>query len=168
MSHHMYVRGGTGLEEADFKSGKVCFTTDIPRLEYAWDSGIAIGRYLQYLKKGKLIGVRCQKCKRTVIPPRVFCEICFKPMDNWVVLQDTGTVNTYSICHVTWDMQKVSKPLIPAVIEIDGTSKMKGILHLLGDVDPKDVKIGLRVKAVWKPTKEREGAITDIMYFRPL
>src|SRR3972149_4276174 len=124
------VRDVTGLEAEDFKSKRICYVDYIPRLEYAWDSGIAIGRYLQFLKKGKLIGTYCQKCKRTVIPPRIFCELCFRPMDKWVELQDTGTVNTFSICHVTWDMQKVAKPIIPAVIEIEGASKGIGILHL--------------------------------------
>ncbi|MCI0530723.1 MAG: DNA-binding protein, partial [candidate division Zixibacteria bacterium] len=59
-------------------------------------------------------------------------------------------------------------PQMPAVIEIDGTSKTKGILHMLGEVNPKDVKIGMKVKAVWKFPREREGAITDIKYFKPL
>jgi len=26
----------------------------------------------------------------------------------------------------------------------------------------------MRVQAVWKPAEERVGAITDILYFRPL
>jgi uncharacterized OB-fold protein len=30
------------------------------------------------------------------------------------------------------------------------------------------VKIGMRVQAVWKPENEREGAITDILYFKPI
>jgi uncharacterized OB-fold protein len=30
-----------------------------------------------------------------------------------------------------------------------------------------DIHIGMRVKAVWKPPEEREGAITDVRYFRP-
>ena len=42
-----------------------------------------------------------------------------------------------------------------------------GIMHVLGEVDPQEVKIGMRVKAVWKPPKERSGAITDIKYFKP-
>jgi uncharacterized OB-fold protein len=31
-----------------------------------------------------------------------------------------------------------------------------------------EIKIGMKVKAVWKDPKEREGAITDIRYFKPL
>jgi len=43
-----------------------------------------------------------------------------------------------------------------------------GIMHLLGEVAPDDVKIGMRVKAVWKPPEEREGSILDIKYFKPV
>ena len=32
---------------------------------------------------------------------------------------------------------------------------------------PDEIKIDMRVKAVWKPKEEREGAITDIRYFKP-
>ncbi len=33
---------------------------------------------------------------------------------------------------------------------------------------PKKVEIGMRVKAVWKPEGERDGSVTDLMYFRPV
>lgn len=46
-------------------------------------------------------------------------------------------------------------------------SSVIGILHLLEEVDPEDVRIGMPVRAVWKTPAEREGAITDIRYFRP-
>jgi len=44
---------------------------------------------------------------------------------------------------------------------------MMGMLHLLGEVSPEEVAVGMKVKAVWKPQGERQGAITDIRYFRP-
>lgn len=159
---------GVYLRESDFKEGKVLFTEWNPNAQYAWDAGVAIGRYLAELKEGRLIGVRCNKCRRTVIPPRNFCEWCFRPMDDWVYLPDTGTVNTFSLCYVTWDMQYLTDPEISAVIDVDGTQPLVGIMHLLGEVDPKEVKIGMRVQAVWKPPEEREGSILDIKYFKPM
>jgi uncharacterized OB-fold protein len=158
---------GTPLHGEDFKEGRVLTTRWKPNAQYAWDAGVAIGRYLAELKEGWLIGRRCHNCHRIMIPPRMFCEWCFRPTDDWVYLEDTGTVNTFSICYVTWDMQRLKEPEIPAVIEIDGASKGMGIMHKLGEVDPKAVKIGMRVKAVWKPTSERVSAITDIKYFKP-
>jgi hypothetical protein len=38
---------------------------------------------------------------------------------------------------------------------------------MLGDVDPQQVHIGMKVQAVWKPPAEREGSILDIKHFRP-
>jgi uncharacterized OB-fold protein len=156
------------LKESDFQEGRVLYNEWNPNAQYAWDAGVAIGRYLAGLKEGRLTGVRCNQCRRTVLPPRNFCEWCFRPMDYWVDLPDTGTVNTFSLCYVTWDMRYLTDPEIPAVIDIDGTRPPVGIMHMLGEVDPKEVKIGMRVQAVWKPPEEREGSILDIVYFRPL
>jgi uncharacterized OB-fold protein len=65
-------------------------------------------------------------------------------------------------------MQYLTDPEIPAVIDIDGTRPPVGIMHMLSEVQPEEVKIGMRVEAVWKPADEREGSILDIRYFRPL
>jgi uncharacterized OB-fold protein len=158
---------GVYLKESDFGEGKVIYTEWNPNAHYAWDTGVAIGRYLQELKKGRLFGVRCNQCRRTVIPPRSFCEWCFRPMDDWVHLPDTGTVNTFSLCYVTWDMQYPEEPEIPAVIDIDGTKPSVGIMHMIGEVDPKAVHIGMKVQAVWKAAEDREGSILDIQHFKP-
>jgi len=164
---------GTPLSNEDFAQKRILTTHWVPRAEYAWDTGVAIGRYLAELKNGRLIGVYCAHCHRTVIPPRTFCEWCFRPMDRFVVLPDEGVVNTFSVVTVRWDMTRPEKPLIPCVITINGTNGA-GILHLLGevDVDPHDptkvLHIGMKVKAVWKPARQREGAITDILYFKPV
>lgn len=98
----------------------------------------------------------------------MFCEQCFRPTDEWVELADTGTVSTFSICFVTWDMRRLEIPEIPAVVEIDGASPGMGILHKLGDVAPQDVTVGMKVRAVWRSAEEREGSILDIRHFAPV
>ncbi len=158
---------GVYLRESAFKENQVIYNTWAPNAQYAWDAGVAIGRYLKELKAGRLIGVHCKYCNHTVIPPRTVCEWCFRPMDDWIYLPDTGTVNTFSLCYVTWDMHYLDEPQIPAVIDIDGTRPSVGIMHMLGGVDPDDVEIGMKVKAVWKPAEEREGSILDIQHFEP-
>lgn len=154
------------LNEKDFRE-KVIAVDHAVRANYAWDAGIAIGRYLDELRQGKIVGRLCYECRRKLVPPRMFCEQCFRPTDEWVDVADTGIVNTFSICYVTWDMQRLEVPEIPAVIELDGASKGIGIMHKLGNVDPEAVRVGMRVRAVWKPATEREGSILDIRYFEP-
>lgn len=171
MQDKKIVSGGTALSEQDIQSGKIFMTEDSLDCAYAWDTGVAINRYLTELKKGRIIATECKKCNRIMLPPRLFCELCFVTSNNWVYVQDAGTVNTFSICHVHWDASRIKegeKPYLPAVIEIDGASKGMGIMHLLGEVEPDQIKIGMKVKAVWKPEQERTGSITDIEYFKPL
>jgi uncharacterized OB-fold protein len=95
----------------------------------------------------------------------MFCERCFRPTDAWVQVETTGVVQTFSICHVRWDMEPLDPPEIPAVISIDGSDG--GFLHKLGEVAVDEVAIGMAVEAVWKPEAERTGSILDIAYFRP-
>lgn len=163
----------TPLKRKDITGGAVISVDWAPKLEYRWDDGVAISRYLAELKNGRIVGKRCRKCDRTLLPPRTFCELCWRPTDEWTFVEDSGTVMTFCISNVDWkasrlDIEGGQRPFTPAVIEIDGAGRHMGILHLLEEVDPKDIHVGMRVRAVWKPPEEREGAITDIRYFKPI
>jgi uncharacterized OB-fold protein len=165
---------GTPLSEADFKNRNILFNYDELKGDFAWDTGIGIGKFLAALKSGTILGSLCAICNKIVVPPRTVCEWCFKPMEEYIPVKDTGTVNTFSLCYVTWDVKRLKEPELPAVIQLDGASTLEsgpimgGILHMLGEVDPHEIHIGMRVQAVWKPPSEREGAITDILYFKPI
>ncbi len=129
---------------------------------------MAISRFLEELEKGKIIGRKCSKCQRTLVPPRMYCEQCYRPTDEWEYVRDTGSINTFSISHVGTDARRLKSPILVAVVELDGASPGMGILHTLGKVEPSRISIGMKVKAVWKPPGERQGAITDIRYFEPV
>ena len=159
---------GLSLSEEDFTNSNVLFNFDKLNGVYEWDTGVGIGTYLASLKNAVILGSHCPSCRRIVVPPRTICEWCYRPMDEYVPLKDTGTVNTFSLCYVTWDVKRIKVPQIPAVIEIDGASPLHGIMHMLGEVNPEDVKVGMRVQAVWKPPRERVGSINDIRYFKPI
>ncbi len=156
---------GVPLKEEDMDR-KVLTVTYRPKAKYAWATGVAVGEFLKGLKAGVIIGSKCDRCERIVVPPRVFCEWCFGRTENWVNLPDTGIVNTYSVSYITADTTRVKTPLIPAVIEMNGTSAA-GFLHFVGEVKPDDVKIGMHVKAVWAEPSKRRASITDIKYFAP-
>ncbi len=159
---------GTEISTADLEAHKYLLTRYETELRYAWTSGVAISRFLDGLKRAEIWGRRCNRCGRTLVPPRMYCEECFRATDEWVKLKDSGRVNTFSVSYVNVDASRRKSPILVAVVEVEGASKEMGILHLLREVRPKDVHIGMRVKAVWKPKLERSGAITDIKYFKPL
>ncbi len=156
--------GGHPLSDAEFRSatGAVEHALDA---RYAWDAGVAVGRYLDGLREGRILGRECRGCERVLVPPRMFCERCFRGTDAWVEVESTGVVQTFSICNVRWDMEPLPEPELPAVITIDGSDG--GFLHKLGEVSTDDLQIGMAVEAVWRPEAERTGSILDIAYFRP-
>jgi uncharacterized OB-fold protein len=158
---------GTPLDKRGLKGRKIFLTSYAPRLRYRWDTGEAIGRYLKELRQGRLIARRCDGCQRIMIPPRMFCERCFRPTDDWVYLNDRGRILTFSLCYVTWDVRRLKQPQIPAVIEIDGASAGMAILHLVKKSPPKQVRVGMPVRAVWRTPSQRRGSITDIAYWEP-
>jgi len=43
-----------------------------------------------------------------------------------------------------------------------------GMMHFFGEMTKAEIRIGMRVRAVWRPAEERKGSVLDILYFRPL
>ncbi len=159
---------GKEIEPQELKQGKYLEIVQKFEPRYSWSAGVAISRFLNELKQGRIIARKCSKCSRILVPPRMYCEQCFRPTDEWVHVKDTGTINTYSISHVAADASRLKEPLLVVVVDLDGASPGIGILHKLGEVEPSQVRVGMKVQAVWKPASQREGAITDILYFKPL
>ena len=173
VTKEMLEKTVTPLRLKEVREGQVITQEWKARLQYSWDDGPAIGRYLAELKQGRIVARTCRGCQRVMIPPRLFCELCWRPTDDWTFVKDTGVVNTFVVSHVDWkagrlDIKGGVRPYTPAVIEIDGASKGMGILHHLDEVDPWKIEIGMKVQAVWKPAEERTGSITDIRYFKPI
>ncbi len=159
---------GTRVSTKDIVENKITYTWWEPEIQYSWSLGQAMSKFLVGLKKGKILGRTCMKCDRVLVPPRMFCEYCYGPTDAWIELKDTGTIETYSISYLDSDARRIKKPILIGVISIDGASPQHGFMHYFGEMTKDEIHIGMKVKAVWKAPKDREGAITDIKYFKPL
>lgn len=132
--------------------------------QYVYTSGIAGDTFFAGFKKGKILATKCGNCGKVYLPPRMYCEDCFCEMTEWLEVANKGIVDTYTIVHVDRDENPLDTPEIYAFIRIEGTDG--GFVHTL-HVPAESVEIGMPVKAVFKKEKEREGRITDILYFEP-
>lgn len=172
---------GVGLSSEEFT--KVAHTEWAPKATYSFAAGEAVTRFLEDIEQGKLTGRRCHQCNKITFPPRMFCEECYRPTDEWVEIRDTGTIETFSVSFVDLDARRIKDPIFVGVIIFDGpdyqapeTGRQRmGMMHYFGEIgkNPKtntgyDIQIGQRVKAVWKEPKDREGSVLDIRYFRPM
>src|SRR5205809_382903 len=117
---------------------------------------------------GRFIARTCHKCERILFPPRMFCEECFRPTDEWTFIQDTGTIETFSVSYLDTDAKRIVEPILVGVVSLDGASSKMGMMHYFGEMTKDEIRIGMRVKAEWKPPADRRGSVLDVRYFRPL
>ncbi|MEB3788246.1 MAG: Zn-ribbon domain-containing OB-fold protein [Desulfurococcales archaeon] len=149
-----------------------------PQAKYRFTAGAAQSRFLKGLKEGKILGVKCPRCGRVYVPPRVYCEYCFAPTSEWVELPGTGEVHTAVVSYISTFRERMDKPEIVAVVKLDAEGytpesyEFAGMFHKLCNVTPEDVMtgrvIGMKVKPRWRPAEQRTGSVNDIECFEPV
>jgi uncharacterized OB-fold protein len=114
-------------------------------LEYRYTAGVAGERFFSELKKGgRLMATRCDDCKVTYLPPRIYCERCLSPLEKWVEVSGPASLYSYTVTHQSGKAFVV------------GLAKFKGVEGgILAPVAPskRKLKIGSPVKIVNKRGK---------------
>ncbi len=133
-------------------------------ISYEWSAGIAGSRFFQEIRDNKrIMGTKCPKCSRVLVPPRIFCEECFIDVEEWVEVSPKGELVTFGESYLGTDGSKLKEPWILGIIRLDGADG--GLIHYIGEARPEELKIGMSMEAVFN--EERNGNILDIKYFRP-
>ncbi|HEU5385975.1 MAG TPA: OB-fold domain-containing protein [Streptosporangiaceae bacterium] len=117
------------------------------RLHYMHTASPGETFYLRGLAERRLLGQRCGVCGQVYVPPRGTCPADGVPTREEVELPESGTVTTFCIVNVGYPGQKVTPPYVAAQILLDGADIAFG--HLVLGCDASEVRMGLRVKAVW-------------------
>jgi uncharacterized OB-fold protein len=137
------------------------------RAEFAFWVGQYMDKLYDAMEKKKIVGNKCPKCGNVFVPPRKICGTCNMtiPLDqNWVDLPNTGTLMNYTITPYKINERsdrKVKKPQIIGMIQIDGSNT--GIVYRLLDLEPEEVKIGMKLKIEWE--EKPKGDPSDIKGF---
>ncbi len=133
-------------------------------LPYQYFAGRTGSRFLTALRDDREIsGVRCDRCDRVFVPPRATCERCFSELSgNRVVLGSEGTVTGFSVVRYEEPYQPFPPPYVLALVRLDGADTP--IAHVVRGVPPEEMRVGLRVEAVF--AEESTSTIRDIDHFR--
>ena len=121
--------------------------------------------FLRALEEGKLLGARTGKDGKVYFPAREADPATGQQLDEFVELPDKGTVTTFAIINIPFAGQRIKPPYVAAYVLLDGADIP--FLHLVTEIDAADVRMGMRVQAVWKPREEWGLGIDNIDYFRP-
>ena len=121
--------------------------------------------FLRGLEEGKLLGARTGTDGKVYFPPKEADPATGLELDNFLELPDKGTVTTFAIINIPFPGQRIKPPYVAAYVLLDGADIP--FLHLVTEIDPADVRMGMRVEAVWKPREEWGLGIDNINHFRP-
>jgi hypothetical protein len=139
-------------------------TTPI-RLHYEHTASRGESDFLRALAGGRLLGQRCPVCGKVYIPPRGACPTDGVPTTDDVELPDTGVVTTFCVVNVPFPGQRVKPPYVAAAVLLDGADIP--FQHLILGCAASEVRMGMRVKAVWKPREDWGTTAENIEYFQP-
>jgi uncharacterized OB-fold protein len=125
--------------------------------------------FLRGLEEGKLIGAYAilenGENGKVYFPAREADPATGRQLTEFVELPDKGTVTTFAIINIPFAGQRIQPPYVAAYVLLDGADIP--FLHLVTEIDAADVRMGMRVEAVWRPRDEWGLGIDNIEYFRP-
>ena len=146
--------------DKDVETRQVQAMWDVTTYSYLMD-----GRGTQVLAEGmkdkKIRGIKCQQCGTVYVPGPTYCRKCYIDIDDVVDVSDEGEVMSYCVEMADVRGNPIEEPKVSAMIKFDGADTwFIGTIH---NIDWHDVKIGMKVKAIWKD--EPEGNFGDILRF---
>ncbi len=134
-------------------------------LDYDYAASPEESLFYRGLNEGRIMGQRCPTCQKVYVPPRSACPSDGTPTVEEVELSQTGTITTFCVVNVPFLGQKITPPYVSAYVLLDGADI--AVLHLILGVPADEVRMGMRVKAVWKPKDEWAYSLENIDHFAP-
>ena len=136
------------------------------RLAYTYTPGTALSRYLRAMATKRILGERCGVTGQVFVPPRGVSPLAGTATSEVVELAHTGYVESFNITRVPIERRPDLKPpYCSAWIVLDGASV--GFLGLVINIAPEEVRVGMKVRAVWKPDDELETSAANILGWEP-
>jgi hypothetical protein len=164
---------GEGPAEVPALAGELAGETELEpvslvtlphRLEYRLRGGAVWNHFIDGMATGQIRGTRCSACGKVFVPPRGACPGDGVPATEWVDLPDTGVLTTFAVNNVP-AAGAPQVPFISGYVLLDGADI--AMLALVSDVPWQEVRMGMRVRAVWVPDAERTRSVKNLKWFAP-
>lgn len=135
--------------------------------DFTYYAGEAASRFFKELAENRrIMGTRCPKCRRVLVPARGFCDACMEPTGEWVEVGPEGTLETFTIIATAFPGLP-KPPLVMAYVTLDGAdTALINFVHGmdLGDIDAAAQKLNQLPRVVARFIDEPKGRITDFSF----
>lgn len=129
---------------------------DFVSLTYTEQLTPNLQRFADYLLEGKLVGHKGSS-GNVYLPGKGYDPLTLEPTTeaDEVEVNDTGTVAGFTVVTpVRYYGQQETEPFVVASVLLDGCSNVIGSQDIV-NIPHADIRVGLRVKAIWRPADQR-------------
>ncbi|AEB95903.1 MAG: Zn-ribbon domain-containing OB-fold protein [Metallosphaera sp.] len=118
--------------------------------KYVYTLGMDGEEFLLGLKKGKILGRKCPKCGRVYVPPRMYCEDCFRQNDSYVEVSEPY-LDSFTVIYYDDEGNKLESPLVIGLVRFRNAKGgllaiVDGVPDIGKNVEILEYDIPLRVK----------------------
>lgn len=102
-------------------------------------------------RRYRLEAGKCETCGNIDFPPRLVCSKCKGRKFATIALNNEGKILTFTVVRVGSDKFSKETPFAVGIVELNDGVK---VTAQIADVDPDELKIGQRVKLVFRRIQE--------------
>ena len=135
------------------------------QLDYEFTAGDATTRFLRGITQKKILGQQANPSSRVYVPPRGADPELGAATPIEVEVAQVGTVVSFCVVNLQFYGSVMEIPYVSALILLDGADL--AIMHLIQEIPAHEVRIGMRVEAVWRDDADIEPTLESIKWFRP-
>ena len=120
-----------------------------------YDPLTVVSTFLKEIGNGKIYSLKCNTCQGLTVPPRGVCRHCGASTLEWVRLQGTGKLTSFTVIHIAPTEFKEEAPYVIGVVNLQEGVNVTARIEGFNPNEPNKIKIGTPVKI--KKHVSREG-----------
>ena len=122
-----------------------------------------IESFYKFCAEKKLMGVKCTRCKKITVPPRIVCPHCGNTDQIWTELPNRGRLVTYTVIHVPPPQFEALAPYAIGIVELAEGVRLPGMVK---NVKLENLKIGMELKTEFETSTSNEWPQWPRYFFR--
>jgi uncharacterized OB-fold protein len=112
----------------------------------SFTSETKVSDFVTHLEQGRLMTTKCRGCGKLRFPPRAYCPECGDELMDWVEMETTGRIVTFTTVYYGPAGFEDKTPYTIAIAEFPGGIQITG--HIDGSIPGDRIRVGMKVRVV--------------------
>jgi len=108
-----------------------------------------IETFYKFCAEKKLMGLRCNRCKKVTVPPRSLCSHCGSSDLACAELSGKGRLVTYTVIHIASPQFQAFAPYAVGIVEFSEGAQLPGMIR---NVRFEDLRVGMDLSVGFETT----------------